>query len=172
MLARFRTADHQLAAEKFLVVQFLHRALGFLDRLHGDEGETFRALIVAIAYNLGVLHVADAVKELEKIALGRVERQIADVKTRRRDFDWLRFTLRSRLALVLRLLLLTVARLRRWFAGGPAVPKKCDDALPECFLFGSWRALLLETPAAAPSSRPTAPMALASPRLIRVHVDP
>jgi hypothetical protein len=32
--------------------------------------------------------------------------------------------------------------------------------------------LFLKTPATAPSSRPTAPLALASPLLIRVHDDP
>ncbi len=65
VFARFRAADHELAAEKFFVVQFLHRAFRFLDRLHRDEGETFRALVVAIAHDLGVLDVADAVEELE-----------------------------------------------------------------------------------------------------------
>src|SRR2546430_17604661 len=123
MLARFRAAHYQLAAEKFLVVQFLYCALRFLDRLHRDEGEAFRALIVAIAHDLCVLDVPDPVEELEEIALGRVEGQIADVKTRRGDFDWLRFMLRPRLArfalftlfaLLILLLLLPVARLRRW----------------------------------------------------------
>ena len=78
-LARFRAADHQLAPEEFLVVQFLHCALRFFDRLHLDERETFRALIVAIAHHFGVLHMADAVEEVEEIALGRVEGQIAEV---------------------------------------------------------------------------------------------
>jgi len=54
-------------------VQFIHRALGFLDRLHLDEGETFRALVVPIAHYFGVLHMADAVEELEEVALGCVE---------------------------------------------------------------------------------------------------
>ena len=111
MFARFCTAYHQLTSEKFLIMQFLHCALRFLDRLHLDEGETFRALVVTIAHNLRVLDVADAVKELEQIALRRIERQIADVKTRRSDFDRLRFALRPRLALLLLLmLLLTVTR--------------------------------------------------------------
>ncbi len=73
VLARFRAADHELASEEFLIVQFIHRALGFLDRLHLDEGETFRALVVPIAHYFGVLHMADAVEELEEIALGCVE---------------------------------------------------------------------------------------------------
>jgi hypothetical protein len=74
--------------------------------------------------------------------------------------------------LVLLLLLLAVARLRRWFSGVAAISKKSDDTLPECFLFRSRRALILETPATAPSSRPAAPMALTFPLLIRVHDDP
>jgi len=65
MFARFGAANYKLAAKEFLVVQFVHRAFGFLDRLHLDEGETFRTLIVAIAHDFGVLDVADAVEELE-----------------------------------------------------------------------------------------------------------
>src|SRR5438477_590941 len=60
----------------------------------------------------------------------------------------------------------------RWISRVAAVSKKFDDSLPECFLLRCRRALLLETPAAAPSSRPTTPMALASLLLIRVHDDP
>src|SRR5260370_10271784 len=116
--------------------------------------------------------MADAVEELEQIALGRVEGQIADVKTRRSDFDCFRFPRRPRLLLRALMLLLAVARLCGWSSCVAAISKKCDDALPECFLFWSWRALILETPATAPSSRPTAPVPLASPLLIRVHVDP
>src|SRR4029077_7718486 len=55
MFARFRAANHELAAEEFLIVQLLHRAFRFLDRLHLDERETFRALVVAIADDFGVL---------------------------------------------------------------------------------------------------------------------
>src|SRR5438132_12776730 len=122
---------------------------------------------MAIAHHFGVLHMADAVEEVEEIALGRVEGQIADVKTWRSDLDRLRFTLRTRLALALRLLLLllllAVTRLQRWFPLAAVVAcKKCDDALPKCFLLRSRCALILKTSAPAPSSRPTAPMALAS----------
>ena len=167
MLARFRAAHYQLAPEKFFIVQFLNCSPGLVDRLHLDEGETFGALIVAITHHFGVLDVADAVEEFEKIALGRVEGQIADVKTWRRDFDWLRFALRARFARLLRsllILLLTVTRLRRWFSLATAVSsKECGDFLPECFLLGSLRALVWKTPAPAPASRPATPMALASP---------
>ena len=113
VFARFRAADHELAAEEFLVVQFFDRALCFLDRLHLDESKSFGALVVAIAHHFGVLDVANAVKKLEEIALGCIKGQVADVKTRRIDFDWFRFTRRPRLLwrpLIL-LLLLTVARL-------------------------------------------------------------
>ena len=118
MFARFRAADHELAPEEFLVVQFLHGTLRFLNGLHLNESKALGALIVAIAHDLCVLDVADAVEELEEIALGRVEGQIADVKTRRSNFDRLRLTLRAWLAFALFLrprlmLLLAVTRLRR-----------------------------------------------------------
>src|SRR3954447_7694776 len=181
-IARFRAADHELAPEEFFIVQFLHCALRFIDRLHRDEGKTFRALIVAIAHDLGVLHVADTVEELEQIALGRIEGQIADVKTRRSNLDRFRLVLRPRLALfallvrpMLLMLLLAVTRLRGWFFLAAAVAtEKCDDALPKCFLLRSVLtfALILKASASAPTSRPAASMTLASPRLIRVHVCP
>src|SRR5207253_11055510 len=72
--------------------------------------------------------------------------------------------------LVLRWLLLTVARLCDWFSCIAGVSKKCDDALPECFLLRSGRALFLKTPATAPSSRPTAPLDRKSTRLNSSHV--
>ena len=74
MFARFRAAYDKLAAEEFLIVQLVHGALRFVDRLHLHESETFGALVVPIAHYFGVLHVTDAVEELEKIALRRVER--------------------------------------------------------------------------------------------------
>ena len=79
MLARFRATDDELATEEFFIVQFLHRALCFFDCLHLDEGEAFRALIVPIAYDLRVLHVANAVEQLEEIALGCVKGQVPHV---------------------------------------------------------------------------------------------
>lgn len=74
MLAGFGAAYNQFAAEEFLVVQFGHRPLGFIDRLHLHESETFRSLVVSIADNFRVLNVPDAIEELEQIALARVER--------------------------------------------------------------------------------------------------
>ena len=97
MFARFRAAHDQLAAEEFFVVQFVHGAFRFVDRLHLHEGEAFRALVVPIAHDFGVLHVADAVEQLEEIALRRVERQVADVKSRGSDFDRFRLARRPRL---------------------------------------------------------------------------
>ena len=87
MFARFCAADHQLASEKLLIVQFVDRALRFFNGLHLDEGETLRALVVAIAHHLGVLNVTDSVEEFKEIALRRIERQIANVEARRSDFD-------------------------------------------------------------------------------------
>ena len=121
---------------------------------------------MAIAHDLGVLHVTDAVEELEEIALGRIEGQIADVKTRRSDFDRLRFALRTRFALRL-LMMLAVTRLRRcWFSLAAAVAtEKFDDALPKCLLLRSLLtlALILKTSAPAPTTRPAASVTLASP---------
>ena len=96
VLARFRTAHHQLAAEELLVVQFIDGALGFIDALHLDKGESLGALVVLVAYNLGVLNLADAVEQLEQVALRGVEGKIADVKPRRSYFDRFRFALRAR----------------------------------------------------------------------------
>jgi hypothetical protein len=50
---------------------------------------------VAVAYNLGILDVSNSVEQFEKIALGCVERQIADVQTRRSNFNSFRFACRS-----------------------------------------------------------------------------
>jgi hypothetical protein len=50
---------------------------------------------VAIAHHLRVLHVTYAVEQLEEITLGRVERQVPDVKTGRCDFDRFRPTRRT-----------------------------------------------------------------------------
>lgn len=62
MLARFRAADHEFATEEFFVMQFLHRASRFVDGLHLDKRETFGALVVPVAYDLRILHVADPVE--------------------------------------------------------------------------------------------------------------
>ncbi len=72
-------------------MQLRHGPLRFFDREHLHKGEAFRALIMFVGHDLGVLHLADAVEELEEIALGRFERKVADVKTRRSYFDafWL-----------------------------------------------------------------------------------
>ena len=82
MLVRFRATHNQPATKEFLVVQFLHRAFRFFDGLHLHKGKTLRALIMAIAHDLGVLHVPDTVEQFEKIAFRSVEGKIANVKTR------------------------------------------------------------------------------------------
>ena len=81
MLIGLRAAHHQPSTEKFLVMQFLHGSFGFVDGLHLHKRKTFRALIVPIAYDLCVLHVSNAVEQVEEIALGGVKRQIANVET-------------------------------------------------------------------------------------------
>jgi hypothetical protein len=92
MLAGFCAAYNEPAAEEFFVMQFLHGAFCFLDCLHLHEGKTFRALVMPVTYDLGVLNVSDTVEQFEEIALGSIERQIADVKARRSDFDRFRFS--------------------------------------------------------------------------------
>ncbi len=87
MLARFRAAHEELAAEELLVVQLGDGALRFFHRIHLHKGEAFRALVVLVGHDLRVLHLADAIEELEEIALRGFERQIADVQPRRGDFD-------------------------------------------------------------------------------------
>ena len=73
MLIGFRAAHDEPATEKFLVVQFLHSAFRFFDSLHLYKRKTFRALVVAIANDFCVLHMSNAVEQVEKIALGGVE---------------------------------------------------------------------------------------------------
>jgi len=95
MLAGFCAAHYESTAEEFFVVQFLHSAFRFLDGLHLHKRKTLRALIVPITYDLRILHVAHAVEQFEQIALGGIEGQVADVKTRRSDFDSFRLSCRS-----------------------------------------------------------------------------
>src|SRR5688500_6825010 len=59
VLARFCATHDQLAAEEFLVVQFLHGAFCFINREHLHEGEALRTLVVFIGHDLGVLDRAD-----------------------------------------------------------------------------------------------------------------
>ena len=73
MLIGFRAAHNEPATEKFLVMQFLYRTFRFLDGLHLHKCKTFRALVVSIAYDLCVLHVSNAIEQLEEIALRGVE---------------------------------------------------------------------------------------------------
>ncbi len=74
MLARLCAAYHQLASKKFLIVKFFDRAFGFVDGLHLNKGETFRALVMAIGHHLGILDVSNSVEQFEKVAFRGVER--------------------------------------------------------------------------------------------------
>ena len=127
MVIGFRAAHNEPATEEFLVVQFLYRALRFLDGLHLHKRKTFRALVVPIAYDLCVLHVADAIEQFEEIALGSVEGQVANVKTRRRDFNPFWLARRSRCWLR------AIARLCRRFLFLAAVSEKFGNPLPKRF---------------------------------------
>jgi hypothetical protein len=155
MFAGFCAADNEPSTEEFLVVQFPHGAFCFFDRLHLHEGKTFRALVMPVTYDLGVLNMSNTVEQFEEVALGSVERQVADVKARRSDFDRFRFSRRSRW-------LRTIARCRcRFF--GIAVSKKCYDSLPECFLLSFGFFLSRARTAIAPASGPAARTARTSP---------
>jgi hypothetical protein len=151
MLIGFRAAYDEPATEKFLVVQFFYRAFRFLYGLHLNERKTFRALVVPIAYDLCVLHVSNAVEQFEEIALGGVEGQVADVETRRRDFNPLWLARRSGW-------LRAIARLCRSFLFIAAVAEKFGNALPKgLFLclrrfLGSPKAFLISS-ASAPTAR-------------------
>lgn len=153
MLIGFRATDDQPATEEFLVVQFLHRAFCFLDGLHLDERKTFRALVVPVAYDLCVLYVANAVEQFEEIALRGIEGQIADVKTRRRDFNSFWLPRRSRW-------LRAIARLCRRFLFLAAVSEKFGNPLPERLFLRLRRFLwspkaFLISSASAPTARAT-----------------
>ena len=124
MLIGFRAAYDEPPTEKFLVVQFLHRAFRFLDGLHLHKRKTFRALVVPIAYDLCVLHVSNAIEQFEEIALGGIERQVTNVETRRRDFNPFGLACTSRW-------LRTISRLCSRFLFLAAVPEKFGNPLPE-----------------------------------------
>ena len=151
MLIGFRAADDESTTEEFLVVQFLHRAFRFVNRLHLHKRKTLRALVMPITYDLCVLHVSNAVEQFEEIALGGIEGQVANVKTRRRDFNPLWFARRSRW-------LRTIALLCRRFLFIAAVSEKFGNALPEgLFLrlrrfLGAPKAFLIAS-ASAPTAR-------------------
>ena len=151
MLIGFRAADDEPATKKFLVVQFCYRTFRFLYGLHLNKRKTFRALVVPIAYDLCVLHVSDAVKQFEKVALGGVEGQVANVETWRRDFNPLGLARRSGW-------LRAIARLCRRLLFVAAVAEKFGNALPKgLFLrlrrfLGSPKAFLISS-ASAPTAR-------------------
>jgi len=152
MLVGFRTAHNKPATEKFLVVQFLHSAFRFLDGLHLDKRKTFRALIVAIAYDLCVLYVSNAIEQFKEIALGGIERQVAYVETGRCDFNPFRLACRSRW-------LRAIARLcRRRLLFVAAIAEKFGNPLPERFFLRLRRLLwppnaFVISSAAAPTAR-------------------
>ena len=152
VLIGFRAAHNEPATEEFLVVQFLHSAFRFLDGLHLHKRKTFRALVVPIAYDLCVLHVANAVEQFEEIALSGVEGQVANVETRRRDFNPFWLARRSRCWLR------AIARLCRRFLFLAAVSEKFGNTLPERFFLRLRRFLwrpkaFLISPASAPTAR-------------------
>ena len=154
VLIGFRAAHNEPATEEFLVVQFLYSAFRFLDGLHLHKRKTFRALVVPIAYDLCVLHVANAVEQVEEITLGGVEGQVANVETRRRDFNPFWLARRSRCWLR------AIARLCRGFLFLAAVSEKFGNTLPERFFLRLRR--FLRSPKAFLISSASAPTARAA----------
>src|SRR4030095_10343846 len=153
MLIGFRAAHDEPATEEFFVVQFLHSAFRFLDGLHLHKCKTFRALVVPIAFDLCVLRVANCVEQVEEIALGGVEGQVANVETRRGDLNPFWLARRSRW-------LRAIARLCGRFLFLSAVAEKFGNALPKRlflrlrrFLWSS-NAFVISS-AAAPTARGT-----------------
>jgi hypothetical protein len=100
--------------------------------------------------------LSNAVEQFEEIALGGVEGQVANVETRRRDFNPFWLARRSRW-------LRAIARLCRRFLFLAAVSEKFGNALPKrLFLrlrrfLGAPKAFLISS-----ASAPTARAALAS----------
>jgi hypothetical protein len=95
--------------------------------------------------------VSDAVEQIEEIAFRGIEREIANVKARRCDFNPFGFACRSRG-------LRPIARLCRDFPFLPAVAEKFGNPLPKrlflclCWFLLSSRALLISS-AAGPTAR-------------------
>ena len=108
---------------------------------------------MAVTYDFRILNVSDSVEQLKKIALGCVEGQVANVQTRRTDFNPFRFARRSRR-------LRTIARLRCGFAFLPAVSEKFGNPLPECLFLRLRRSL--SVPKAFVISSASAPTARAA----------
>ena len=82
-------------------MQFRDRSLGFFDRLHLNECETFRPLVVTVTNYFRILNVPDAVEQVEQITLRGIKREITDVQSGRRNFDRLRLTLGPRLLMLI-----------------------------------------------------------------------
>src|SRR5436305_14616242 len=102
---------------------------------------------MTVTYDLRILNVSDSVEQFKKIALGCVERQVADVQTRRSHVDSFGFACWSR-----RLRAIT----RGCFRLRCAISKKCSNPLPEC-LFWLLRFFSLTTRGAIATASGTAP---------------
>ena len=73
MLARFSSAHDQFATKEFLVVQFSHGALCFIDCQHLNEGKSLGTLVMFVGYDFSVLDGTDPVEELEEVAFRCIE---------------------------------------------------------------------------------------------------
>ncbi len=100
----------------------------------------------ASAQRQTLLNVSDSVEQFKKIALGCVERQVANVQTRRSNFNPFRFACWSRR-------LRAIARGCFWLRC--AISKKCGNPLPEC-LFWLLRFFSLTTRGAIATASGTA----------------
>src|SRR5262249_12922023 len=125
MLIGFCSADDESATEEFLVVQFLHGAFRFLDALHLHKSKTLRALVVPVTYDLGILHVPYAVKQLKETALFGAEGKVPAVKPSRIYFYSFRLPPPARG-------LPPIPRLPCRILFVSAVSEKFGNPLPEC----------------------------------------
>ncbi len=90
------SADDELAAHEFFVVEDFHCALRFFHRCERHEAKALGFLGVAVGHDLRGLHGADAVEEFPEVSFSRVERQISDIDFRRCHFYGFRLASRAR----------------------------------------------------------------------------
>jgi hypothetical protein len=61
-------------------MKFLHSAASLLDGCHLNERKAFGTLGVFVADDLGISNLTDTVKQIKKVALRSVKRQVSDIQ--------------------------------------------------------------------------------------------
>src|SRR2546423_9837668 len=174
MMLGFCATHDQLAAQEFFVVQFRDGPPRFFDRLHLDESEALRALVVFVAHDLGVLHLTDAVEKLEQIALRGIEREVANIKPGRGHLDRLGLARTAVLRRAVARLDCSVTRLRGGSRsrGCVVASKEACDFLPEALFGGSSRLRAIGARIEPPAGSASARTPRASPGGLRFHNNP